>query len=65
MIRLIKSIEKAYCSSCGEHLPNELFNIEITAKVVGGVKGTEVCGMCRNCLLELRDKITNEIENIS
>lgn len=57
---IVKSIEKAaYCLSCGKHLPEQLYNIEISTQVQGGTKGIDVCGMCQDCLKELSDKIIN------
>ena len=55
MLRIVKSIEKSYCLSCGKHLPDNLWNIEIKVSNFG--KGTDVCGMCENCLIELSNII--------
>ena len=38
MIKILKSVEKAYCCSCGKHLPDKLYNIEFMAEVSGGTK---------------------------
>lgn len=60
MIKIVKSVEKSYCLSCGKHLPDKLWNIEISTKVSGGNKGTDVCGLCKDCLLQL-SYIINDI----
>lgn len=57
MIRIVKSIEKAYCLSCRKHLPDNLYNIEFGTEVSGGTKGTDVCGICLKCLSQLQDEI--------
>lgn len=51
MIKIVKSIEKSYCLACGKHLPDNLWNIEIKVSDFG--KGTDVCGLCETCLIQL------------
>lgn len=63
MIKIVKSIEKSYCLSCGKHLPNELYNIEISTEVSGGTKGIDVCGICNDCLNELGNMIYEKYTN--
>ena len=56
MVEIKKCVEKAYCCSCNKR-SDDLYNIEIMHEVSGGSHGTEICGICKECLMELKMKI--------
>lgn len=61
MVQINNSKNKAYCVSCGKHLPDNLYDIEVGTAVAGGNKIYEINGLCETCLKELAITIIKKV----